>query len=360
MAVHLINIGQKQLRTIDGLVRTGCYESIEQFVEVAIRNQIVYEAQAAETGSAAFQGEHRQAIQREQSNLDITRVESKKRHAVKLDTRPTWRHVEIPITPFSDVKPTTRPLWGQFYRFLPLKLVARLLAQAQSEEPAQMKAFCDEVVAEARNLAHQLRLVNDMNAVKNEITFTTGFPNNKRDARKSADRFVSQYVGRVRSDGRLDGFLSALGFASLEQVNKERLIGLTASGLRFASLPNCVLDDGTVPPLLSDDEVSFLIKHIAQQMPGERDQLQEIIKLISESTNTPMQLDRALGDFYKTRYSAEKWTDAKVSVTRAGAVSRLTEMQLIRVTREGRRVIYGLEDVKQGNLSLFREEEGHT
>ena len=353
----MINIGQKQLRTIDGLVRTGCCESMEQFVEVAIRNQIVYEAQAAETGSAPSQSEYSQGIQKKQSSLDVIRATSKRRDAVKLDTRPIWRHIEIPITPLPDVKPATRPLWGQFYRFLPLKLVARLLAQAQSKQPIQMKVFCHEVVAEAMNLADQLRLVN---ATETGIPFATGFPNNKHDARKSADRFVSQYVGRVRSDGRLDGFLSALGFASLKQVNKDRYIGLTAAGTKFASLPNTVLDDGVVPPLLSDQEVSFLIRYIAQQMPGERDQLQEIIKLISEDTNTPRQLDSTLGNFYKIRYSDGEWTDAKVSVTHAGAMSRLAEMQLIRLTRDGRRVTYGLQDVKQENLLLLHDEEGAT
>lgn len=355
MTIHLINIEQAQLRTIDGLVRKGCYENIEQFLEVAIRNQIIYEAHAAETGLAAFQGEHREAIQEKHSTLDAIRVKSKKWRAAKLDTRPTWRHVETPITPFPDVAPATRPLWGQLYRFLPLKLVVRLVAQAESKQALQMKAVSHEVVAEAMDLADQLR---QMEATKTGIAYATGFPNSKHDARKSADRFISQYVGRVRSDGRLDGFLSAMGFASLKQVKKERHIGLTAAGIRFASLPNSVLDDGAVPPLLSKEEVSFLVQYIAQQMPGERDQLREIIKLISEGTNTPRELDNALGDFYKIRYSDEKWTDAKVSVTRAGAISRLAEMQLVRVTRDGRRVAYRLEEVEQGNLLLLNDKKG--
>lgn len=355
MAIHLINIEQAQLRTIDDLVRKGCYENIEQFLEVAIRNQIIYEAHAAETGLAAFQGEHMESIQEKHSNLDTMRVKSERWRAQKLDTRPIWRYVQTPIAPFPDVTPATRPLWGQLYRFLPLKLVVRLIAQAESNQPVQMKAVSHEVVAEAMDLADQLR---QLEVTRTGIAYATGFPNDKHDARKSADRFISQYVGRVRSDGRLDGFLSAMGFASLKQVKKERHIGLTVSGIEFASLPNTVLDDGIVPPLLSKQEVSFLIRYVAQQMPGERDQLREVIKLISEGTNTPRELDKALGDFYKMRYSDEKWTDAKVSVTRAGAVSRLAEMQLVRVTRDGRRVTYRVEDVKEENLLLLHDTKG--
>lgn len=350
MPIHLIDITQKYLQAIERLVGSGRYESLEQFVEVAIRNQIVYETQMAGSRASVSQQAQRRAIDTEILNLDRGWGRTKEIDHSKLAVRPSWAFADFVITPFPNVKPTTRPLWGQFYRFLPVKLAVRLLARAQSEQPPEIKEFFDKAVAEALDLADQLRLIGDAKRSSNGLSLAAGLPSGERDWRKSSERFFSQYVGRVRSDGTLDGFLAALGFATLHQKDKKLLIGLTNSGIEFSSLPNPILDDGDIIQPLSNEEVSFLIAHIAHQMPGESDQVREIVQSISQGIDTPKELDSHLNTYYRTRYPDEKWTEAKVSVMRAGAISRLAEMGVINVAKKGARVKYKL--VEQWRKSL--------
>lgn len=344
MAIYLIDIEQKQLQAIEQLVKLSRYESLEQFVELAIRNQIFYETNGSEFKLGISQGVGQGAVGKGKVKIGRGPEKAKRGNHNRLVAKPSWAFTNSDIEPFPDAKPTTRPLWGQFYRFLPVKLVVRLLAQAQSEQPAEMKEFFAKAVAEALDLADRLRSIDDTKRSTNGLSLAAGFPSAERDWSKSSQRFFSQYVGRVRSDGTLDGFLAALGFATLRQDDRRRLIGLTNTGIEFASLPNPVLDNGDVARPFSDEEISFLIDYIARWLSGEKDQLREIVQLISQGVDIPKELDSHLGEYYRARYSDEKWTDAKVSVMRAGAVSRLAEVGVINVVKKGVRVEYKLAE----------------
>jgi len=358
--IHLINISPKYLQAIERLVKSGRFESLEQFVEIAIRNQIVYETQMSGSRSGTSQQGGKEAIGTETVQLDRRLERAKRVDHGELVVRPSWAFTSLDIKPFSDGKPTIRPLWGQFYRFLPVKLVVRLLARTQCAQPPEIRDLADEIAEEALDLADQLRSMGNAKRSTNGLSLAAGLPSSERDWRKSSERFFSQYVGRVRSDGTLDGFLAALGFAALQQEDKKTLIGLTDPGIEFASLPNPILDDGDIVRPLSNEEVSFLIAHIAHQMPGESDQLREVIQSISKDLNTPKGLDSRLSEYYRTRYPDEKWTDAKVSVMRAGTISRLAEMRLVSVVKKGIRVEYKLNESWREHLKLILTTEGEA
>jgi len=348
MALYLINISPDNQRVIDELIKSRRYESLEHFVEVAIRNQIVYETQQEELRLSAFKG----VATRKNRVVKATTTGE-----YKLEPRPLWAFSDSNIKPLPNVQPAKGPLWGQFYRFLPLKLVIRLLADAQRESLVDLESFGKRILPEVLHLAKQLRLADNDGQTVGGLSLSAGFPSPERDLGKSWKRFCSQYIGRVRSDGTLDGFPAALGFVGVECQKDKTIIGLTKIGIQFASLFNPVLDDGVITQPLSEEEVSFLIYHIVREMPGESSQLREIVKLISNGLNTPKELDLHLGKYYKKRFPNENWTFAKVSVMRAGAVSRLAEMGLVVVIKKGGLVKYLLQQDYMNEVASPLKEE---
>ena len=203
MALYLINISLDNQRAIDELIKSGRYESLEHFVEVAIRNQIVYEAQQEELQLSALKGVATRKNRMVKANTS----------KYKLEPRPLWAFSNSNIKPFPNVQPAKGPLWGQFYRFLPLKLVIRLLADAQRESLADLESFRKRILPEVLHLAKQLRLADSDGQTVGGLSLSAGFPSPERDLGKSWKRFCSQYIGRVRSDGTLDGLPSAYVFS---------------------------------------------------------------------------------------------------------------------------------------------------
>jgi hypothetical protein len=170
-----------------------------------------------------------------------------------------------------------------------------------------------------------------------------GFP---EDTPKARERFVAQFVGSKRGKS-LSGALVEMGFANVGPPLGWSLssevrdwIRFTDPGWRFVMMENPVIDslEGFVSgPRFSDVEVSFLLNHFKQNVPGEWAFLTEIAKLIDSGIDRPKTMQE---EIVKSR----GWEDAKASIMRNGVLSRMQELELIDRTKEGREVTYHLTE----------------
>lgn len=341
MALHVVDISPSTIRDVEDLCRVGRYESVEQFLALAIRNQVLLEKQRSTSGDEGRpdepRGWHQPPSERQvdtEAGLGTAAVD---RSAVEPDLLRARRGLGRPAEVLT-ARPTLGPLFGQYYRFLPLKLVTRLLAYECQTELPELAPFAQRAVGQAFAFAQRLQKV--AGAAKSSLS--TGFPTRVRDEARSRIRFEYQYVGRRRADGRLDGFGTDMGLFDIKVNGKTARIGLSEGGYEFACLSNPLLDEnGTLP--LSDEEVRFLLARIRDHLPDEHRHMVEILRAVRHGCTTPASLAYDLGKFYAGRFGGQ-WTEAKINLTRSGGVSRLLEMRVLGSKKEGVRVVYSVDE----------------
>ena len=242
-------------------------------------------------------------------------------------------------------------LWGQYNRILPVKVAARLLAIAQTKVNGLL--VFSEWRKEAANLARQVGMSilrqDEARARRRDEKLSVAFPVGK-EKEKTLSRFENQYLGNVRTDGllKLSGAIMEMKFANVKIEGEETLIGLTPAGLQFAKLSNDLLDNNDFTEPLNDDEAGFYLSHVITALPGEKDAISMLVRLIHEGVNTRSALDEAV----KERFG-DRWSDATRSTLRAGAMSRIFELGLIEKERKGVRVLYRVSDRGEKVLDRF-------
>lgn len=324
MAVFLVNLCPRDIEQIEQLVSSGSFRDVEQFLAVAIRNQLVYEATGV---TPKIEGSKSAAI-----------LDGKSPHDSQLRDFSLRRNAKISSD--ANGNPSQDPLWGQYYRFLPLKSVLRLVLNEFGSAPFLLEDASDLV------RRHIMSLVDCLGkhgpARGPHMNLQVGFPSTKRDLGKSLDRFIVQYVGRYTSDGRLTGFPSDMGFLAGDDGENHQRIRLTAPGLTLGCMRNPVLDQEEEPSPLSAGETHFILEYIGGAMPGEAAQISEIVHLISEGTCNPASLDKALRAFYVNTGTNKGISTQECALMRSGCISRLSELGVVLRRKEKGQMIYSL------------------
>ena len=260
------------------------------------------------------------------------------------------------------VTKTSEPLSGYFNRLLPIKFVLRVMAimlvssesfsPHRDEDDWEREPADDELtLTELRETSLDTALfardwlldLDNRSGATRGTEIAVGFP---EDTPKARERFVAQFVGSKRGKS-LSGALVEMGFANVGAPLGWSLssevrdwIRFTDPGWHFVMMENPVIDslEGFVSgPRFSDDEVSFLLNHFKQNVPGEWAFLTEIAKLIDSGIDRPKTMQE---EIVKSR----DWEDAKASIMRNGVLSRMQELELIDRTKEGREVTYHLTE----------------
>jgi Arc/MetJ-type ribon-helix-helix transcriptional regulator len=310
---------------IKELVAEGRYSDLEQFVRVAVDNQLGLEKD--------FDG------------------------AIDVENSVNWSYEvpeRIPLGEPYGLERDTKLLFAQYYRFLPLKLVLTKLADITSENngPVRLENFRDYLKAEIRPVRDAIVEWEERNDVKKYDKKSTSFP--KRDVKNpeySMKRFLNHYAGYIeKGDKTPHSMGNTLGFVSMKPTDSGNcLVQLTSSGKDFLEIENPLLSEGPEADTLSDKERKFLVEHIRSNLGTEYDFMQFIIDVLKDEdaesyTKSIDQFSDYLSDVQDFGNSA---SENKVRSHTAGAISRMVELNILK--RGGKRGVYEIDNGLEAN-----------
>lgn len=335
----IIDLPETTLDHLREIITRHGYQNTREFVSVAIENQI-----ELEQGS----GDHESLIDLETA---IGTADSPYRNRSHLVRRADFN--VIPTVPPPALERLDKgPLWGQYNRIFPIKIVLRVLAnllqqrvnqrEDSLEEPDNAWVHLETVYETSASIAREVgrklhtedQLASRDRAGKLAVALPTG-----DDPEKSLNRFQSHFIGDVERDGDLTGAAPRLQFVDLRRDPSLRM-GLTDAGRDFAQLWNPLLDGvSTADHSLSDDECTFYLSHVRANLPDEWNAMLTLLHAITNGENRPTDLDSRVGALDST------WSDAQASTIRSGLVGRMCELGLLHRERVGQRgIAYTLTD----------------
>ena len=312
------------------LVKRGKYATMESFVDIAIRNQITLE---------------KSAIQ--ERNRDVHEVKSTASIYVQLRKNIQQNLLTTPAISIDDKRRST-PIWGLINRFVPSKVVLRILVNALVQFKTQwidFKQFSDDAVSIASQIRNHTEKFERRSDVVRGQSLKIGFP--KKDP-KSQQRFVDLFIGKLRNENYLSGLLGDLELAVIkksQQGNQNNtLIGITEGGLKWANMDSPFVDDFilSLKPIqspLSYEETGFLLSRIKETKPGDYEFLKYIYRLVREGENTPDKLS----DHISLYFDSLKLNPAMFSTFQTGGIARLVEMRIIQLDKSGIHTRYKLK-----------------
>ncbi|HLH01349.1 MAG TPA: hypothetical protein VKX25_01150 [Bryobacteraceae bacterium] len=347
MPVVSANLTPAVFTELMNLVDQGRYATPEQFVKVAVFNQLTVERAAVETAEGPLSGGVAAAIQKRKPKAGPAAVlPSQWKDSVfdDLDIKATLDRLALP--PNGDCREFPhvpegigmQPIWGQVNRMFPLKLACRWILLRSCEGPAwpKLNLALDQIPREAGVVGRFLESLDVAAGRTREEALSAGLP--KAGKLSSSDRFAGQYLARVsRADRIHPGVVFQLGLACLAGDE----VQLTCRGKELAMLENPVLDQEftSAKQTLSVEERSFLVAHIIDSVPAERNDQLCVLRAIRDGHLTPA----GLLSYIRASFPRE-WSDLEFRTHVYGILARLTELGQIRRARAGRNVHYRLTD----------------
>jgi hypothetical protein len=243
-------------------------------------------------------------------------------------------------------------LWvfGQYNRLLPAKATCRALAHLtqQQSEGVPLGDAAHQIAEEAARLGDELSRRDRATGAKRGSALATAFPRTGPKAEKGRLRYADQFVATRDRSARLSGLPFDYRLIGGAGPANEGLL-LTQAGWQLAVMPNPVLDDGEADPdrRFSDDEVVFMLRHIASSVPAEDFAFRSIIAAVQAGHATPHTLDAALRQ-YVSAAAGDRVSPSFLSSQRSGAISRMTDLGLVRRVRDGVRVSYAVTACGEG------------
>jgi len=356
------NCRQETKHAIDKLIESGHYSDISEVIQCAVDNLLVLQEEIADTGAIVISNDqpiatelnkedNPQAIESKRKSRVLTPDQSEKTSktaALEIpdifslngleDRTSAYGPMPSDVWTFGQEIPIDRWIFGQYNRLLPVKASCRALAHLLMDSPGgvPLEKSAIDIAGDAAKLGDFLAKHDDDNELIRDARISTAFPTTDR-REKGEMRYANQFVASVNKQGQVSGLLIDLKFIS-HTSEKHPNIQLTEQGWKFAMMRNPVLEQEQSEPTqkLFDQEIQYLITHITHYVPVEAFAYRAIIKAIGEGSTTPKQLDKAL----KPYASGNDVTDAFLSTQRSGAISRMTDLGLIKRVREGVRVEY--------------------
>jgi len=313
------------------LVKKGNYISIDNFVEIAVKNQLMLETEGK--------------LEMERRRPVLTTVRSRRSQPATSVRVPKKPRIQTLGTPSLDEFIRSSPIWGQVNRLAPAKLSLRILLNSLSIFDAKsidLRRFSAEVAEQATTFRRFAKKKDKKRRVRGEEIYV-GFP--KKDP-SSQQRFLNYYVGKGPLKRWTDSVLTGLSLATIEEMEDgSTVIGLTEAGLKFTLLHSPLLDDfflerKQIDRPLSPDEVSFLIEHIKSVRPGEYELLAFTLSSIKKGADTPTKLQDSIFDFLKGKDLRIKLSEKVANSMQVGVIGRLVEMRLIKIKKEAQRSKY--------------------
>jgi hypothetical protein len=317
--------------TIQEIIKEKGFRNFQHFATVALENQVAWESgEPNEVAEALYNPPDKQeklaSIPSDMSNeltgsLDLLKLPQ-----------------NISPAKLSAPEGATKLLWGQYYRFLPIKVGVRVLSNMSSERLIDSCAFTENATGVALQLRRELEKLDRIDRRVFGELLSASFPVNNE---KSIRRFVSHYLMYIRtSDMSLLGMMADLKFINVKfDENDTPKVGLTEYGYQFGCLRNPVLDLKE-PDSLSQEEIDFLLNHIADNLPEEFEHMTTTLKTLAAGKQTREELNSVLKEYYTRYHEGSTWSDTVVNTMRSGLMSRLNDLGLIRREKRGKNIRY--------------------
>jgi hypothetical protein len=326
----LLKVEKQTYRNIEALVNEGKYASLENFVDLAIRNQLLLE---------------------EEGRLGIVENRDLKTTAIADRFQLSIPAKEPQVVTTSPLNNSIRemPIWGQINRLAPAKFVLRALLNSlagSDEKFINLKRFGGEAAEKAIAFRLFAKKKDKTNRVRGTELYVA-FP--KRDL-SSQQRFLNYYVGKAPLQRWTDSVLTGLSLASIEKDEEgTQIIGLTELGLQFALLHSPLVDDfflegREIASSFSNDEVEFLIGNIRSNRPGEFDFLKFTLTSIRNGADTPVTLRGKVDEFLRNRDFGFEISDKVTNTMQVGAIGRLLELGLLKIEKDAQKSKYVISE----------------
>lgn len=350
-----IRIPSQLKEKVDQLVNKGLYPDFSSMAVVAIENLLVAEEEHAGTAPASLQPEAQPGPATPPAVSARPPFGTLPRRIIAPSPRLpafAWHGTpeaaarqqrDFPGDRFAKGEKVCveRWLFGQQNRVVPLKVNARLLLTVLSDmadEPL-LPVVTASMSAHAVAVGEAFSRIDSENGRKKDDALATAFPS--PDSEKSRQRFADQFVATENSQGELTGMLIDWKLGAVDRKKGKTYLYPTAACIVFADMHSPLLDnehpDGIVTRF-SDEELNWILQHIAAHVHVESFAFNTLLKGIVAGHKDPQSLDKYVRDI--GLIEREKTTDDFVATQRAGAVSRMADIDLVRRVRDGVRVSY--------------------
>lgn len=329
MPVVAINMDVPLYTAVEEALINGNYADLQQFLVVAVRNQLALEASTGVRSGAGVVAPPVVA-----PDLAALPERLATTSPVAPDDLEGVRAMlgALPATTVALPDPARMNgdavLWGQINRVLPIAVGLRVLGHLSVEHPegVSVEMWHDAATSAAVGLRSRLRQLDQEAGRRHGSLWATAFPD---DTPASAHRYTNQFLGFPNGDGGA----VFLGFVAFER--DDAVATLTSAGAQWASLSN-PLFDGVEPPTrtFSVEETRFFIDHLTAYRPAELNLLKRIAALV-DAGHSRTELDETLAAEYP------RWAKY-IETMRAGALGRLSDLGLLERTRRGLTVDYAL------------------
>ncbi len=349
---RILDIDPQLELKIEGIIRAKGFRDFHHFATVALENQVAWETGNI-TGDGVTNALDLQISQLNKAvppgNEALEAALTANENLLRMPSQETkLSHLPLPEN-------ANNILWGQYYRFLPVKVGVRVLLNMYTELFPELRDFTEKVTNVALPLRHHLAKLDRMDRRTFGELLSASFPTNDE---KSVNRFVNQYILHLRtSDMTLLGMMPELKLINvISDENGITRIGLTSFGSQFALIQNPSIDLNK-PESLSGDEINFLLNHIADNLPAEFEHITVALKAMENGKKTREELNAALKNYYLHYHKSTEWSNTVVNTMRSGLISRLNELGLVRREKRGKFIHYHITDAGQKYVKNTSDKE---
>ena len=349
---RILDIDPQLELKIEEIIKTKSFLDFHHFVTVALENQVGLETDNI-TSSEVTNALHSQISQINKailpSNLSIKKTWTDNDELLSLPNH------ELQLSHLSIPENTNDILWGQYYRFLPVKVGVRVLLNMYTDHYPEIQDFTEMVSKVALSFRHQLSKLDRNDRRSFGDLLSASFPTHDE---KSIKRFVNQYMLYLRtSNMTLLGMMPELKLINImSDKDKDVRIGLTKFGSQFALLQNPTIDLNN-PESLSHEEINFLVNHIADNIPAEFEHMTIALKAIEDGKKTRDDLNKILKEYYMIYHKGTNWSDTVVNTMRSGLMARLNELGLVRREKYGKYIRYHITEAGEQYIQNISEKE---
>ncbi len=248
MAVVAINIDPELYDRVASRVRQGAYLDLDQFFDLAARNQLALEANPDVPAPARGTSDTQVPIANEAArSVESSRDGAGAGHTATSGRLLRWQkfvaRAELATERFPQPEVDTdidHLLWGQTNRVLPVAAGVRVLANLlDGSDDVPATTWYQQATEVATALRDDLRRWDGDAKRPHGSRWATAFPE-KTDS--SVQRYVNQFLGVAGREGGSEGGAVFLGLVSIAGVGEDARATLTTSGASWAGLLNPIFD----------------------------------------------------------------------------------------------------------------------